>query len=228
MNRHPLISLLLLRFCLHRRLNAISRIDFFIKMKGCNQLIPNYLTRYYVAGENPFTSLNDLPLEDANAIKMMASDKYGWGGFYAQYDYLIHRREIEKWIYSELSKKGGHPQDDIPIYMFLGDCNGGFDKFGSDTTCLIIPIDALDLSSISFVWPDSMYEMLVNDKGELTGEGRRTNTPKVFMYHELIEVVERVNEFNSIKNRQVPFPASIEAQVWNRDMLESWYKTQIQ
>jgi len=185
-------------------------------------MIPDYLTRYYVAGENPFTSLNDLPLENANAIKMAASDKYDWGGFYAQYDYLIHRREIEKWIYTEMRKKGGSPTDDVPVYMFLGEVYGEFDKFGSDTACIRIPLDALDLTAISFVWPDSMYEPIIDERGEMTGECRRTNTPKVFMYHELDAVVAQVDKFNSIKHEQVPY-GSIEVQVWNRAMLQKWY-----
>ena len=189
-------------------------------------MIPDYLTRYYAAGENPFTSLNDLPLEEANIMKMAASDKYGWGGFYAQYDYLIHRREIEKWIREKMCEKGGKPLDTVPVYMFLGDVNGVFDKFGADTTSLKIPIDEIDLSSISFVWPDSMYEMLIDERGEFTGEGKRTNTPKVYLYHELDEVVELVSRFNAVKGKKVP-DAAIEAHIWNRKILEEWYNKHI-
>ena len=187
-------------------------------------MIPDYLTRYYVAGEYPFTSLNDLPLEEANAIKMAASDKYEWGGFYAQYDYLIHRREIEKWIHRKMCEMGGNPMDDIPVYMFLGDVNGKFDKFGADTASLRIPLHEIDLSAVSFVWPDSMYEMVVDGNGDFTGAGKRTNTPKVYMYHELDEVAGLVSRYNAVQGKKVP-AACIEAQVWDRKMLEKWYRS---
>jgi len=118
--------------------------------------------------------------------------------------------------------KGGNPHQDVPVYMFLGDVEGQFDKFGADTACLKIPLDALDLSAISFVWPDSMYEMVVNERGEFTGEGRRTNTPKVYMHHELQEATQQVERYNAIANGQAP-RACIEAQVWDRAMLERWY-----
>ena len=66
--------------------------------------IPDFLTRYYQKGEYPFLSLNDLPLEEANRIKTEYCLKNSIGDFYAQDDYLIHRREIENWIYHEYFK----------------------------------------------------------------------------------------------------------------------------
>ena len=38
------------------------------------------------------------------------------GGFYAEDGYLLERRKIEKWIYSQLISKGGNPEFDVPIY----------------------------------------------------------------------------------------------------------------
>ena len=182
-------------------------------------MIPDYLTRYYVAGENPFTSLNDLPMDEANRIKLAASDKYGWGGFYAQNDYLIHRREIEKWICGEFIKKGGKPRDEVPIYAFLGDTQGKFEKFGEDTSVLRIPLSALDCSAISFVWPDSMYEAETDESG-FTG---RTDTPKVYRLYELDAVMEAVSTYNALPNRQAPL-AMVEAQIWDRAMLHVWHR----
>ena len=186
-------------------------------------MIPEFLTRYYVAGENPFTSLNDLALAEANVIKMRASDKYDWGGFYAQDDYLVHRREIEQWIRSQMREKGGKPVDDVPVYMFLGDVNGQFDKFGADTVSLQIPLADLDLSAVSFAWPDSMYEMVVDENGNFTGEGTRTNTPRVYMHDELSIAVDCVARFQAACGKDAFSGVPVEAQVWDRSMLQRWY-----
>ncbi len=57
-------------------------------------VVPMFLTRYYQKGECPFLSLNDLPLEAANKVKQDHCNRHGIRLFYAQDDYLIHRREI--------------------------------------------------------------------------------------------------------------------------------------
>jgi hypothetical protein len=91
-------------------------------------IISNYLTRYYFLGEDPFVSLNDLPFDHANEVKKNHCKRNNIGDFYAEDDYLIHRREIEKWIYNQLLLKGGNPKNSVPVYMCLGDSpNNEFD-----------------------------------------------------------------------------------------------------
>jgi len=83
--------------------------------------VPDFLTRYFVHGGNPFISLNDYPFEQANEIKKKHCIRNNIGGFYAEDDYLIQRKEIEKWIYNQLIVKCGNPQNTVPIYMALGE-----------------------------------------------------------------------------------------------------------
>jgi hypothetical protein len=71
-----------------------------------------------------------------------------------------------------------------------------------------IPIDEIDLSAVTFTFPDSMYKFVVDDVGNIVG-GERTNTPSVYLYHELDEVIKK---FQTSEHY-------IEAQVWNREML---------
>ena len=44
-------------------------------------VVPTYLTRYYQKGEYPFMSLNDLPHEEANAVKLAYCKKTESGFF---------------------------------------------------------------------------------------------------------------------------------------------------
>jgi hypothetical protein len=180
--------------------------------------VPDFLTRYYVGGENPFMSLNDFPLEKANEIKREHCRRNNIGDFYAQDEYLLHRREIEKWIYSKLIEKGGNPTNDVPIYMTLGESpKGEYDirlDIQRDAAELRIPINEIDLSAVTFTFPDSMYRFVLDEKGDIVG-GERTNTPDVYLYNELALVLNkyRTNEHY------------IEAQVWNREMLGKFGKT---
>ena len=38
-----------------------------------------------------------------------------------------------------------------------------------------IPIDEIDLSAVTFTFPDSMYKFILNESGDIVG-GERTNT----------------------------------------------------
>lgn len=174
--------------------------------------LPRFLTRYYPKGENPFVSLNDYPFEIANEIKKEHCKRNNIGDFYAEDNYLYHRREIEKWIYQSLIAKGGNPQNDVPVYMTLGESpNGELDiraDIQRNAVEIRIPIDEIDLSAVTFTFPDSMYKFILNNDGVIIG-GERTNTPNVYFYSELEPVI----------NRFITDEHYVEAQVWNREML---------
>ncbi len=183
--------------------------------------VPDYLTRYYKKGENPFLSLNDLPYEQANQIKLLHCKEDNIGGFYSEDDYLIQRREIEKWIYHQLVQKGGNPTSNVPIYMTLGDSPSGEYDIRSDlqknAAELIIPLECLDLSAITFTFPDSMYQIILDENGQIVEDGR-TNTPRVYLFQEIKDVL--------IEYQNFLHDHYIEAQVWNREMLYAYYNKQ--
>ncbi len=179
--------------------------------------VPTFLTRYYQKGEYPFMSLNDLPYEEANRVKQAHCKKNGIGLFYAQDDYLIHRREIERWLCRELISLGGRPANDVPIYMTLGKTPDG--EFGMRADVqrgaqeLRVPLGEIDLSAVTFTYPDSMYYIEVDTHGKQTGGGR-TNTPRVYLYADLPDVIERYKVYDDYR-------VYVEAQVWNREMLHA-------
>ena len=164
-------------------------------------------------------SLNDLPLEEASRIKNAYCEKNGIGDFYAQDDYLLHRRKIENWIYNELVRQGANPVDSVPVYMVLGESpEGKFDiraELQQNAEEIRIPLGEIDLSSVSFTYPDSMYEFVIDDDGKLISAGR-TNTPRVYLYEDLPSVVRKYRIFDNYR-------FNIEAQVWNREMLRQYW-----
>jgi len=181
--------------------------------------VPAFLTRYYQKGEYPFMSLNDLPFEEANRVKRAYCIKNNIGLFYAQDDYLVHRKEIEKWLYNELVRLGGKTANDVPVYMTLGESpEGEFDirtDLQKNADEIRIPLEEIDLAVVTFVYPDSMYELVQDADGKII-DGKRTNTPEVYLYRDLPELYKkyRVDEQNVF---------SIEAQVWNREMLHQYW-----
>ncbi len=182
-------------------------------------VVPAFLTRYYQKGEYPFMSLNDLPYEEANRVKLAYCKKNGIGLFYAQDDYLLHRKEIEKWLYNELARLGGKPVDKVPVYMTLGESpEGEFDiraDLQKNAEEIRIPVSEIDLAAVSFTYPDSMYEITLDTDGNITSGGR-TNTPRVYTYGDLSEVIRKYRVFEDYK-------FNIEAQVWNREMLHKYW-----
>ncbi len=178
--------------------------------------VPAYLSRYYTSGEEPFVSLSMLGLNLAQKVKEKHCKRNGIGGFYAEDAYLPNRLEIEKWIRSELIKKGGLPKTNSPVYMTLGDSpKGEYDirlDIQKNAQLITIDIDKIDLSVVTFTYPDSMYEFLYDENNIKIGD-KRTNTPKVYLYHELQHVIDKFSVYNA------PYEHYIEAQVWDIEML---------
>ena len=189
--------------------------------------ILDYLTRYYTKGENPFVSLNDFPLDKANELKRQHCLRNNIGGYYAQDEYLIHRLEVEKWIYEQLLLKGGNPKNTVPVYMCLGESptNSEFDikhDIQKDAMEMKIPIKYLDLNAITFTYPDSLVKFTVNENGKIIG-AELTKTPEVFLYNELETTLKIYKENGDIKMEE----HYIEAQIWNREMLYEYMKKYI-
>ncbi len=122
-------------------------------------------------------------------------------------------------MYSELIKLGGKPANEVPVYMALGETPEGRFGIRSDVQRnaeeLKIPLEEIDLSAVTFVYPDSMYVLVQDADGKII-DGRRTNTPEVYMYHDLPELVQKYRVYE-----QSTF--GIEVQVWNREMLHQYW-----
>ena len=79
--------------------------------------------------------------------------------------YLEERRSAEKWLYSELVKKGKQPHLKSPLYFVLGECDdffkeGGFFS-GASPENLQLPLSLFDSNMISFTYPDSMPSLAI-------------------------------------------------------------------
>ena len=185
-------------------------------------MVPNFLTRYHTANVDPFVSLNDYPHEKANEIKLSHCHRNNIGGYYAQEEYLLHRKRVEKWIYSQLIKRGGNPKCNVPIYMALGESpKGEFDirhDIQKDAIEFQIPVSYLDMKAVTFTYPDSLINSTYNKHGDRVN-AQLTNEPGVYLYHELEELIRKYHVYDE------PYEHYIEAQVWDREMLYAFLRS---
>jgi hypothetical protein len=163
--------------------------------------VPDYLTYYFRDGQKPFEVLTDL--DPRHAEDILKNDAL-WRG---DGTYLGHRRNHEQAIRELFIQKGGHPSRNNPMYAILGESpTGPHDLENEYAGKIRIPLAALSRDDVCFTYPDSLYEVPLDDLGRLFLE--RNQRPSIYLIEELAQVIAtyRVYEINN---------HYIEAQIWN-------------
>jgi hypothetical protein len=173
-----------------------------------NRGIPDYLTYYFRDGQKPFEVLTDL--EPSRAEKILENDTQ-WRG---DGTYLGYRKNHERLLRELFIEKGGHPSREHPIYAILGESpTGPHDLENEYARKIRIPLSVINRDDICFTYPDSLYEVPLDDLGRLYLE--RSSRPTVFTMERLDRVIAtyRVYEINN---------HYLEAQIWNDRLLEPY------
>jgi hypothetical protein len=79
-----------------------------------------------------------------------------------------------------------------------------------------IPLTELDINTVTFTWPDSMYELVFDEAGQII-DGVRTNRPRVYLWDEIPGLIEKHRIYDNYLHY-------IEAQVWDRDRLNTIWR----
>lgn len=169
--------------------------------------VPDHLSYFYRTGQRLFEVLSDLDEEAAEAI--LKRDVL-WRG---DGTYLRHRRKHEQYLRGRFIEKGGRPTRTHPIYMILGDSPSGPHSLEAEYDHkLVIPLSVFAPEDVSFTYPDSLYEVPLNDLGKIYLD--RSQAPSVYRMEELETLVARykVYDFNN---------HYIEAQVWVDEPLKA-------
>lgn len=181
-----------------------------------------YLIHYYKAGTAPFRSLSALP--ETKAIQIMKElyvDDAVWGRFKDPSRYLRERKETELWLRKEFISKGGHPQEEYPIYMIMETCDM-LEKYMSveKLSKIQIPISDFKEEDVSFTFIDSMFSFsLGRDKSSEYYQPEYHG--KVFSLFEILSIIkEKGSPVEGWWGKLPPdFFPYIEAQVWNHKIL---------
>lgn len=170
--------------------------------------VPDYLSYFFREGQTPFEVLSEL--DELAAEEILQQDTL-WRG---DGTYLAHRKRHESIMREKFIARGGRPKRQYPIYMILGDSPVGPHSLNQEYDYrLRIPIKVFSAHDVSFTYPDSLYEVPLDDPGRLYLE--RNMSPIVYRLEELQWVITtyRVYEFNN---------HYVEAQVWNDEPLQPY------
>ena len=162
---------------------------------------PDYLTYLFREGQAPLQTICDL--DEPIAEGFLSHDTL-WRG---DGTYLAHRKQHERYLRDQFIARGGCPVRQHPIYMILGDSPAGPHDLRLEYDYrVVIPLAAFPSHILSFTYPDSLYQVPLDDLGRLYLD--RNARPTVYRLHEIAKVVEtyRVYEYNN---------HYVEAQVWD-------------
>ncbi len=169
---------------------------------------PDHLTYYFRDGQRPFEVITDLDHEVAQDI--LKNDVL-WRG---DGTYLDHRKNHEHHLRELFIRKRGHPVREYPIYAILGESPVGPHDLENEYSYKInIPLREFSRDDISFTYPDSLYEVPLDDLHRLYLS--RTERPTVYAIEELAQLVSTYRVYD-INNHYV------EAQIWNGRPLQAY------
>jgi len=163
--------------------------------------LPDYLSYFFRQGQTPLQTICDL---DEQVAEDILKHDVLWRG---DGTYLAHRKQHERYLRDQFIAKGGRPVKTYPIYMILGNSpTGPHDLRLEYDYRVIIPLTAFPPEALSFTYPDSLYQVPLDDLGRLHLE--RNVRPTVYCLHEIAQVIEtyKVYEYNN---------HYVEAQVWD-------------
>jgi hypothetical protein len=191
----------------------------------------DYLVHIYKKSTPPFRSLSSLP--DGEATRLMRQlyreRSAFWERFQDPSGYLTFRRHVEEDLREKFIQKGGVPLDQHPIYLMLGRPKWTVDVADAVTVAttdeVVVPLDIIDRSQVSFTYPDSMVSAFLLGQSHLHYFEPEYHG-KVFTLEEIAATVEKKGLPGEGWETSMPRHLAhyIEAQVWNREVLINYYQ----
>ena len=190
----------------------------------------DFLIHFYKKGSKPFQSLSALPEEQAHVIMkgLYIEGSVFWERFRDPQSYLSFRKQVEKKLRNDFLRKGGRPKDDYPIYLVLG--RPKWTEISADaktiatTDEISVPMSILSTVDVSFTYPDSMVSAIMAaeknpDYYEPDYHG------KVFTLKQIVGIIEQNGLPGEGWQTRMPthYAHYIEAQVWNQQLLLSYF-----
>ena len=120
--------------------------------------LPEFIVHYHLPDRQPFQNLCDIEDEQELARVLQAlREKTASGESRRQFTdwYMDKRKQCEIWLREGFAALGGQPKRQSPHYFVWGE-NEILAGTHPEMRNVRIPLHKLDLSQISFTWPDSM------------------------------------------------------------------------
>ncbi len=188
-----------------------------------NLILPNEITHYYAAEDQPFHNLCDLNEDDlADVLAKLNARRRGDGDFKRVFGrrYMELRRRTEAKLRGLFEERGGRPERQSPHYFVLGECEW-FSGLYPDARRVALDWRGLSPEIASFTYPDSFVSMRLGPEFGLPDDPREPYHERVFLLNELADVVAEFGipdgakdeTYVDYQNRK--FEKYIEVQVWS-------------
>ena len=176
-----------------------------------------YLYHYYDKAVGPFVNLSELPIEDAATILSTIKTKKPNTQAAQRHDkYLEYRRNCESILRAEFMKKGGIIHRTSPHYMVV-EHSPWLSTWYDNSTFVKIPIEEIDIRTISFTYGDSMpaFSPSVNDGKEYR--------KKLYTYDEILFIIQKYGLPQDWNDDGKYGPERyIEAHVWSDEIIHRY------
>lgn len=143
------------------------------------------LYHYYDRKTGPFRNISDHSDEEAEAIlNQIKKEKPNSMCAKRQDSYVQDRRRFEGILRDAFIQKGGIIEREIPHYLVVEKCPW-LETWYEDPECIEIPIETLDLRTVSFTYGDShpTFSDKVNDGKEYRKQ--------IYLYPEILELIDK-------------------------------------
>jgi len=171
-----------------------------------------YLYHYYDSGIGPFVNLSELPMDEANEVlRQIRTERPKNQSAQRDGDYMFRRYMYEDILKKVFIKRGGVIKRSPPHYMVVGH-SPWLATWFENCSCIKIPIEKFDLSTVSFTYGDSHPTFSPWPRDDDWKEYRR----KLYTYDEIVKVIKRHGLPQDWNNDGKYGPERyVEAHIWN-------------
>ena len=183
--------------------------------------VPDFVTHYYLPGASPFHNLSTLDVPALQVVLDGLEQRRRAGEHQRVFGsrYMDLRRRTEAKMLELFCEAGGRPERSTPHYFVLGDSEW-YRGLAPGMQAVILTLDELASSPVSFTYPDSFTAMAVAGEFGLPYEPKPYHD-RVFFLSELDDVIQRYgqpldespSDYTGYAYR--PFEKYIEVQVWS-------------
>lgn len=180
-----------------------------------------YLYHYYDKTVGPFRSLSDVSVEQAKSVLESIKTAKPNSQCAQRHDkYIEYRRNCERILRTEFSKKGGKILRSAPHYMVV-EHSPWLSSWYENCAFIKIAVEEFDTDTLSFTYGDSMptFSDRINDGKEYR--------KKLYTYDEILKVIEKYGlpqDWND--DGQYGPERYIEVHVWSDETVNAYINSE--
>lgn len=184
-------------------------------------MITIYLYHYFDEKIGAFTSLSDIPINDAKAIlKTIKETKPNVQSATRYPEYMERRHIIEDILKTEFTKKGGIVKRKSPHYMVV-EHSPWLSTWFENSAFIKIPIEEFETKTISFTYGDA-FPVFSDIKHKMDDKEYRR---KVYTYDEILKIIDKYGLPQDWNNDGAYGPSRyVEAHIWSDETISKYRK----